>query len=406
MISKENHILKTLHLTTLAILVAIYVIVPQSVFAQHNTKEIFQGLVTAKKTDLSYNDTTLIVTQKIDKTEYKIGEKFSVTPYLQNIGSNITTITHGEPLFEIVVLDQNGNTSFIWGDTIATIGITESLEPGMSTTGRWTSGYGGFPEILLNKAGNYTIYSIASINSEGMPVHMESIWSKPLDITIFQANSTSQVNSTILEKNMTISRQPSHTQIIISPLKQFKSGISVKNITCDASLQLVLKSEDGSPACVTSNTAQKLIERGWAKEIVTPTSYDIIQSNTTQANSMIDLGSNTGIVNWKNQTYYFETPNYVNTTYVQPMPILFHGVIFTLYPSSFGGMSFSSCKGVYYLADAKFSDGTSEILDVFVGSPSCGYDYTPIKLSTHTNPKAGLVVYDGKMKLLTSVENK
>jgi hypothetical protein len=96
---------------------------------------------------------------------------------------------------------------------------------------------------------------------------------------------------------------------------------------------------------------------------------------------MMDLGNDTGIVNWKNQTYYFETPNYAKTTDVQSMPILFHDVIFTLFPSSFGGMSFSSCEGMHYLADAKFSDGTSEILHVFVSSPSCGYDYTPITQS-------------------------
>jgi hypothetical protein len=31
---------------------------------------------------------------------------------------------------------------------------------------------------------------------------------------------------------------------------------------------------------------------------------------------------------------------------------------------------------------------------------------TPIKLSNHANPQAGLIFYDGKMKLLASVENK
>lgn len=42
------------------------------------------------------------------------------------------------------------------------------------------------------------------------------------------------------------------TKSIDSPLKQFKSG---------------LKAEDGSPACVKPQTAQKLVERGWAKSI-------------------------------------------------------------------------------------------------------------------------------------------
>jgi len=49
------------------------------------------------------------------------------------------------------------------------------------------------------------------------------------------------------------------------PLKQFKSGIAAKNITCNQNLELIFKSENGSPACVKPDTATKLIERGWAK---------------------------------------------------------------------------------------------------------------------------------------------
>jgi len=49
-----------------------------------------------------------------------------------------------------------------------------------------------------------------------------------------------------------------------SPLQQFKSGIAAKNVVCTNSLTLVIKAEDGFPACVKPNTAQKLIERGWA----------------------------------------------------------------------------------------------------------------------------------------------
>ena len=52
------------------------------------------------------------------------------------------------------------------------------------------------------------------------------------------------------------------------PLKQIQSGISVNNVECGQGFQLILKVEDGSPACVTLDTAQKLLERHWTKEIV------------------------------------------------------------------------------------------------------------------------------------------
>ncbi len=148
-----------------------------------------------------------------------------------------------------------------------------------------------------------------------------------------------------------------------------------------------------------------MIERGWAKEIVTTNQTSLNQnsnSSRTLPNPIAGLGNDIRIVNCKNQTYYFETPNDTKTVDVRPVQISFHDVIFTLFPSTFGGMSFGSCEGMHYVTDTKFSDGTSELLHVFVVSPSCSYDYTPIKLSTHTNPQAVLTVYDGKMKLLVS----
>lgn len=52
---------------------------------------------------------------------------------------------------------------------------------------------------------------------------------------------------------------------ILSPLKQFKSGIAAQNVTCKEGLQLVIKARDSSPACVQSLTAAKLVTLGWAK---------------------------------------------------------------------------------------------------------------------------------------------
>jgi hypothetical protein len=52
---------------------------------------------------------------------------------------------------------------------------------------------------------------------------------------------------------------------IETPLKQFKSGTDPKDVKCSNNLTLVIKSEDGYPACVKGDTASILIERGWAK---------------------------------------------------------------------------------------------------------------------------------------------
>jgi len=67
--------------------------------------------------------------------------------------------------------------------------------------------------------------------------------------------------------NSTASENQSLTQIhstSLSPLKQFKSGITSNNVKCGQGLQLVIKAEDGSPACVKLDAAYMLIKRGWA----------------------------------------------------------------------------------------------------------------------------------------------
>ncbi|MCE2505598.1 MAG: hypothetical protein J4F36_03815 [Nitrosopumilaceae archaeon] len=49
---------------------------------------------------------------------------------------------------------------------------------------------------------------------------------------------------------------------ILPPLKQTKSGILADEIQCRENLTLI-KKHNGSPACVTHETKEKLIERGW-----------------------------------------------------------------------------------------------------------------------------------------------
>ncbi len=50
-------------------------------------------------------------------------------------------------------------------------------------------------------------------------------------------------------------------------MDQFLSGILPNDTLCKPNLTLIIKSEDGSPACVKPDTANALVERGWAKPI-------------------------------------------------------------------------------------------------------------------------------------------
>ena len=51
---------------------------------------------------------------------------------------------------------------------------------------------------------------------------------------------------------------------VMSPLKQFKSGINAQQVQCNTGLELVIKAENNSPACVSHSSASVLMDRGWA----------------------------------------------------------------------------------------------------------------------------------------------
>jgi len=66
-----------------------------------------------------------------------------------------------------------------------------------------------------------------------------------------------------------------------SPLYQFKVGIPANKVVCADGFVLIIKAEDDSPACVKPDTAQKLIERGWAESITSGISQTSLASNQT-----------------------------------------------------------------------------------------------------------------------------
>jgi len=51
-----------------------------------------------------------------------------------------------------------------------------------------------------------------------------------------------------------------------SPLKQISSGVDPTSVFCKDGFKLIFKAVDNSPACVKPTTAEKLIQRGWARE--------------------------------------------------------------------------------------------------------------------------------------------
>jgi hypothetical protein len=65
-------------------------------------------------------------------------------------------------------------------------------------------------------------------------------------------------------RNICLPVQPLSSSSLL-PLQQIKDGIPVSKVKCNASFVLIIKSDNGMPACVMPETAKILAERGWTK---------------------------------------------------------------------------------------------------------------------------------------------
>ena len=90
----------------------------------------------------------------------------------------------------------------------------------------------------------------------------------------------------------------------LSPLMQFKMNIPITNIVCQNNLQLIMKKNDGSPACVTSSSMTTLIERGWAVHVLPEYTKE-----GTKNSDMFDGGPFT--IKTENTTYFENTIGYI-----------------------------------------------------------------------------------------------
>src|SRR3989442_2946636 len=84
----------------------------------------------------------------------------------------------------------------------------------------------------------------------------------PTQIEYYMATVTDDKSKISMRFN-SIYNSAAESQIILPPLKQFKSGVAPKEIKCNDNLQLIFKTEDNSPACVKTNVAFRLSALGW-----------------------------------------------------------------------------------------------------------------------------------------------
>ena len=159
---------------------------------------------------------------------------------LATINVNIDKSNPGKP--QIVI---TGTVYKLFSDTIVLV-ISDPFDQKIAISQMTPNRDGHFSQVFLtigplwSKSGNYTV-SVASSSQQLVETKFYYNGTKPCCI--------SSVNNTL------------H---LTPPLRQFKTGIAPEGVTCKEGLQLIIKSEDGSPACVKLDTAYMLIKRGWA----------------------------------------------------------------------------------------------------------------------------------------------
>lgn len=153
--------------------------------------------------------------------------------------------------------------------TCSYVGLQERLDPGKKYTG---TSPGLFFTYTATQSGtaNVTVTFPYEIKNQ----------TDPNQSNIDQTISKSFL-FTISDNNTTISIPHSEPQVpsLSTPLYQFKSGIAARDVTCKPSLQLIIKSEDNSPACVKPDTAKNLYERGWTSSVLSVNLENNMTSN-------------------------------------------------------------------------------------------------------------------------------
>ncbi len=110
-----------------------------------------------------------------------------------------------------------------------------------------------------------------------------------------QDNSTIQISPSphiVINSNQYFPPLPSMgTPVYPLPLEQFRTGAAANDVKCNTDLVLILKLEDGTPACVKPDDAYILIYRSWAKEFIQYTANNSSLCEGTQVSSG-EIGQN------------------------------------------------------------------------------------------------------------------
>ncbi|MDE1765317.1 MAG: hypothetical protein KGI27_03465 [Thaumarchaeota archaeon] len=184
-----------------------------------------------------------IINLKVQPYAVRVGDVFVINATLVNNSPNTINVFNACSMPFTLELDNH--TASKLKRVCNWMSPRVILNPGESVTGSTMNSQIAYVAASPGTANATVIFSYSAFNPTSKDFN----------------NNFTHVSKSIL---FTVSDQ-SAASVAKSPLAQFRSGITAKDTVCNEGLELVIKAEDGSPACMSANTAQKLTERGWAQ---------------------------------------------------------------------------------------------------------------------------------------------
>ncbi|GEM_PF-5896488 len=246
--------MKTLHLSIIIIFTASLFIVNHEVFA-----------------DPSTNDVAILNIQTQPST-IKVGDKFSITATLANNTPNpiyVNIDPCGEPF--PAKFDNHIKVDYVKNLTCPAFLIIEQVNSSEKITKTSPSG-AIFPGTLTPSKTETVTYRATTSGITNATVTFSYSLRNQTDPN--QAEIARTISKSLLftiYDNSTGSKPVN--AVVLSPLKQFKSGVAANNIICRSDHQLLVHQGEKRPICVNPLSVTNLIKRGW--EIPTHCDYKI-----------------------------------------------------------------------------------------------------------------------------------
>jgi len=195
---------------------------------------------------------------------------------------------------------------------------------------------------ILNPNQTKTIFGTLHVSSDVRPTDYYDVW-----WNVVAKNQTgNMMESMQFHRNLPIVQNlPQYccdkpvTITLKSPLKQFKGGtISILDVKCMHGFERLVKTSDGSPACVTPLSGKILIEKGWATRTIKVQNTDfeinyaisggkltgatenlypqeLILSLQTSSDGYLTVNIPKGLINLRNIDYWTDGTIYVSTNH-------------------------------------------------------------------------------------------